>query len=266
MSCTPHYCSQEFPKYYEDSWLTKVPDKLISELSIPGTHDSGCRNHLAFCQTQSYSITTQLKGGIRFLDIRCRHIKNVFAIHHGLVYCGLMFGDVLNECKNFLDENPGEAIIMRVQEEYNEKECTRSFQETFRYYYTAYEDYISLTSDIPMLNQIRKKIWIMPNFSYDQGFYWSRANIQDNYKLESESDIEKKVEEIKNQIEKSKTGSSNTLYINFCSGVGYLHWPYSIAEKTNKVPMDLSGRMGIVPMDFPGEDAIQHIIKQNFNF
>ena len=265
MSCFPHYCTQEYPKCYSDAWVSKLPDRPISEFTFPGTHDSGCRNNLAFCQTQSYSIAIQLSDGIRFLDIRCRHINDVFAIHHGIVYCGITFGDVLNDCVKFFNENPGETIIMRVQEEYEEKNCSRSFQETFKSYYYAYEEYISLTEYIPNLKEIRKKIWIMPNFSFDLGYKWTKADIQDEYQIETNKELDKKVDLIKNHILKANTGTLNTLFINFCSGVGYIHWPYSIAKVTNKIPMDYKGKMGIVIMDFPGEEAVQHLIKQNFN-
>ncbi len=264
MTCLPHYCTREFPKANAGPWLSQVADKPISEITFPGTHDSGCRNDIAFCQTHTYSIYTQLMDGVRFLDIRCRHIHDTFAIHHGLVYCGIVFGDVLNDCVKFLNENPSEAILMRVQEEYKEEQCTRSFQDTFRMYYAAFEGYFSLTSYIPNLKEIRRKIWIMPNFDFDQGYGWNRATIQDNYVVENGADLQKKVDLVKTQCERAINGDSGELFINFCSGVGYICWPYHVAKETNKLPMSYSGRMGIVVMDFPGEDAVMHLIKQNY--
>ena len=96
MTCQPHYCTQDHPKYESVAWMKEVSNRKVSELTIPGTHDTCCTKKLDFCQTQTYSLTCQLRDGIRFFDIRCRHIENVFAIHHGLVYCGIMFGEVLN--------------------------------------------------------------------------------------------------------------------------------------------------------------------------
>lgn len=58
------------------NWLSTVPDaKLISLLSIPGTHDSGtysCKWYQAcdVSQCQAWSTFWQLKAGIRFLDLR----------------------------------------------------------------------------------------------------------------------------------------------------------------------------------------------------
>src|SRR5689334_23075731 len=99
-----------------EPWIQKISDdKLISEMTIPGTHDTCCNIIYPFCQTQSMDLHTQLRAGIRFLDIRCRHLNNLFAIHHGLIFCNMTFGEVLKDCEKFLLNNPNEFIVMRVQ-------------------------------------------------------------------------------------------------------------------------------------------------------
>jgi hypothetical protein len=40
--------------------------------------------------------------------------------------------------------------------------------------------------------------------------------------------------------------------------------PYTAATKLNPLVMRYHGRMGIVNMDYPGEDLIKHLINQNF--
>src|SRR5687767_7668450 len=72
-----------------NNWLTPLDGNLpLSQFSIPGTHDSGALvepvSGTAKCQ--NLSIADQLNAGVRFLDIRCRHINDAFAIHHGAVY------------------------------------------------------------------------------------------------------------------------------------------------------------------------------------
>ena len=69
-------------------WMGAVSGKKrVSELSIPGTHDSGAL-HEPFPGTtkcQTLGIAQQLAIGVRFLDIRCRSVHNAFAIYHGPV-------------------------------------------------------------------------------------------------------------------------------------------------------------------------------------
>ena len=78
--------------------------------------------------TQALSIIEQLEAGIRFLDIRCRHIDNKFAIHHGKIFLGFFFGDVLNWVQTFLANYQTETVFMRIKPEHTEGEgVTRSF-------------------------------------------------------------------------------------------------------------------------------------------
>src|SRR5207302_1134087 len=98
---------------------------------IPGTHDTMAFYGGDAAQTQTMSLANQLESGVRVLDIRCRHIADVFAIHHGVVFQKVFFGDVLNDVIAFLKKNPSETVLMRVKEEYEPAENTRTFEETF---------------------------------------------------------------------------------------------------------------------------------------
>ena len=40
--------------------------------------------------------------------------------------------------------------------------------------------------------------------------------------------------------------------------------PYTAAKQCNQIPMRYTGRLGVVLADYPGEDLIDHLIKQNF--
>lgn len=108
-------------------------EKFLHELSIPGTHDTGALIETVprTAKCQNLTIEEQLQAGVRFLDIRCRHIGDAFVIHHGPVYQELNFTDVLQSVANFLQANPSETVIMSVKEEYTPEGNTRSFAETF---------------------------------------------------------------------------------------------------------------------------------------
>ena len=71
--------------YKVDPWMSKVNDsKLITEMSIPGTHDSGA-THSFFDvagKCQDLSIKSQLKIGVRFFDIRLQQVNNKLNVVH----------------------------------------------------------------------------------------------------------------------------------------------------------------------------------------
>jgi len=99
--------------------MSALPDSmLISELSIPGTHDSGCEdNHSAadagFAECQDADIIDQLRAGVRFLDLRVDATNDRWEIYHA----GYQFRDfktVLDEIDSFLAENERETVLCRI--------------------------------------------------------------------------------------------------------------------------------------------------------
>ncbi|XP_057322508.1 1-phosphatidylinositol phosphodiesterase-like [Microplitis mediator] len=84
-----------------------------------GTHNSVTyKTFILAAQTQQLNITEQLKAGVRVFDLRVRSIENVFAMHHNLVYLGMMFGDIVNQVIEYLREYPFKFVIMFMQKEY----------------------------------------------------------------------------------------------------------------------------------------------------
>ena len=141
-------------------------DPRLSELSIPGTHDAGARYERLHgtIQCQTLTIPEQLRAGVRFLDIRCRHVKNTFLIYHGPVYQRLTFDEVQNGCSAFLRENPTECIIMSVKEEYRFSANTRAFEDTFDAFVAKEPALWLLTENIPALSQAKGKIVLFRRF------------------------------------------------------------------------------------------------------
>ena len=136
--------------------MRDIPDdKLLSELSIPGTHNSyalhGGLDVLGlYSVCQSWTGREQLENGIRFFDLRLRPIidkdgSSLMAIHHGIVFQEKYFEDVLNDLKNFLANNPSETILVRYRDETDggtnehlKPDCDCVFGEAFG---TALESY-----------------------------------------------------------------------------------------------------------------------------
>ena len=71
------------------TWLKDIDDnKKISQLSIPGTHNSAaCHVALPSVQCQGATVTEQLEHGVRFLDVRVgklflgNDVKDLQVIH-----------------------------------------------------------------------------------------------------------------------------------------------------------------------------------------
>ena len=69
-------------------WMKNLPDNIyISQLSIPGTHDSGTGNGVAlaaFSQCQDIPVSQQWAAGIRAFDLRPKVKGSYINILHGI--------------------------------------------------------------------------------------------------------------------------------------------------------------------------------------
>jgi 1-phosphatidylinositol phosphodiesterase len=210
-------------------------DTSLSELSIPGTHDAGARHERWYgtIKCQTLTIPEQLQAGVRFLDIRCRHVKNTFLIYHGPVYQRLSFNGVLDACGAFLRENPTECVIMSVKEENTPSADTRSFEDTFDACVAGNPVPWWLADNIPTLSQVRGKVVLFRRFKAravpkgidasawpdDSSFTISnpaaRLRVQDCYKVR---DNRLKWKAIQALYEEAASGDRDCLYVNFASG------------------------------------------------
>jgi Ricin-type beta-trefoil lectin domain/Phosphatidylinositol-specific phospholipase C, X domain len=257
-------------------WMTPLNGSLpLSQFSIPGTHDSGARFEPSFpagtAKCQNLTIAEQLAAGVRFLDIRCRHLDNAFTIHHGPIYQNINFADVLNATLSFLDANPGETVIMSVKEEYDASGNSRSFEATFDTYVAQTPSRWWLGANVPTLSAARGKIVLFrrfgasglpkgidaSNFPDNTTFSTGGAlRVQDRYVV---PDNDAKWNSILAILNEARHGGPNTLYVNFSSGYksGTFGIP-SIPTVSNNINPRLttfftnnpSGRFGAVLMDF----------------
>jgi 1-phosphatidylinositol phosphodiesterase len=110
------------------NWMSALPDtEKLSQMSIPGTHDSMTYTWIAkitpLVSAQDLPLMDQLNDGIRFLDIRLGELAVPFVgvgltsdlecVHTLPLF--MTFSQVLTTCKDFLDTHPRETIIMAVQ-------------------------------------------------------------------------------------------------------------------------------------------------------
>lgn len=275
------------------NWMGALDDDVsLSELSIPGTHDSGAMyDHVLLSGTakcQDLTIGEQLQAGTRFLDIRCRHYYDAFTIHHGVVYQNMNFDDVINYCNDFLSNHPTETIIMCVKEEYDADGNSQTFEETFDSYVDKNPDLWYLSSTIPQLGDVRGKIVLFRRFSasttpkglnataWQDNTTFSISNgdanmkVQDVYQV---SDNDDKWTAISDLLSEAASGNSSTLYVNFTSGYypGIFGIPSipTVSDDINPLitsyfTSNTSGRYGIIPMDFSASGRNSLIIDANF--
>lgn len=137
------------PQYPLERWMSKLkPHTRIRSLVLPGTHDSNTNDllkpwyALPFAITQKLTLTEQLKRGVRYLDIRftgankiktklfekdvnlenpnwhkiCQQANETILTGHGITSGKPLF-PVLKEVANFVQLNPTEFVIVKMQQE-----------------------------------------------------------------------------------------------------------------------------------------------------
>ncbi|MFB6435233.1 phosphatidylinositol-specific phospholipase C domain-containing protein [Streptomyces sp. NPDC056411] len=252
-------------------WMTALGDGTpVQRLTIPGTHDSGARIGGPWVACQNTAIDAQLAAGIRFLDVRCRAVDGVFAIHHGAFYQELMFGDVLNACRAFLRAHPSETVLMRVKQEYSEV-SSEEFRRIFTRYLDdkGYRSLFRLDGGLPTLGQARGRVVLLADSDGLGGVRYGDPqlfDIQDDYMAEPFG----KWPKVEAQFRKA-VAQPGKLFVNYVSTAALLP-PRSTADRLNpQVKNLLTGSegsswtgLGIVPMDFPQEFGLaEALIRHN---
>jgi 1-phosphatidylinositol phosphodiesterase len=262
--------------------MTLDEQAALSALTIPGTHDTCARygGDLAECQT--LSVTDQLNIGIRALDIRCRHYKDQFPIHHEIIYQHIDFGQVQQECIAFLQANPSETIVMHIKKEYDDADNKKTFEQVFDGYLADTQQFWYLGNAIPALGKVRGKIVLLRRFDLDnpQTVKGINANpwvdnasftidnlgvqldIQDQYNVPTIFNIGHKWDLVRAFLTTAAAAQPSILFINFTSGASGGAYPNAIAkgfagcDGINKwlladmTPLPVE-RYGIVYLNFP---------------
>ncbi|WP_241018432.1 phosphatidylinositol-specific phospholipase C [Paraburkholderia sp. Tr-20389] len=230
-------------------WMSTLDSNaLLSTLTLPGSHDT-CAYTVddRLARTQRASLDEQLHNGVRVLDIRCRHERDTFAIHHGGIALGLAFDAVLETCSRFLDHHPGECIVMSVKDEWAPDACSRTFSQTFEWYVARYAGVRwHLGNEIPTVGAARGTIVLLRRFAsarplgidltawpdnatfeLDEGP--ARFSIQDEFRVPVAASIDFKWRAIEAQLDVASAGMRERWRINFCSGTGMAAPPVVVA-------------------------------------
>ena len=222
------YCSRAC---YRRNWMINVPDNAtLSQLTIPGTHDSYAYEPTAipFVQTQEWNVTQQLERGIRYLDIRIG--SDDLGIYHGIVYLNAQWSDVVHELRSFLAQYPSEVILLRIKNEQFFNSITIPFDDSL------------FIREEGTVGAMRGRILLVKH-----------KNVLDNH-IVTWVGLEEKIRDCLRHLR-----GGNITY--FSGSVGML--PRTVAEAANGALLVLDerlGALGVVVMDFPTVELLDKLL------
>ena len=105
-----------------DNWMSRLADNtLLTQLSIPGSHDAATGNGFAtewaeygrvFGQTQECSIAGQWSAGVRAFDLRPALIDNHLHIFHGRLKTNAGCEETIQQIIDSVRVNPDEFAVV----------------------------------------------------------------------------------------------------------------------------------------------------------
>ena len=98
-------------------WMGMIDDDaLVTEIVMPGSHDSGTYGMLFLGETQSLSFGDQMRSEARYFDVRIRRTgEGELRFYHSILTSENGYGDFLSDAVRFLEENPTEFLILDYQ-------------------------------------------------------------------------------------------------------------------------------------------------------
>lgn len=287
-----------------EKWMSYLSDDLsLSEINIPGTHNSCASKISLFARCQSLSIMDQLNSGVRYLDVRCRHLNDEFCLHHGSFKIDLDFDEeVLGVCIKFLNSHPTETIVMLVSSEHVPKNNKCQFDDIFFSYISKFKNYWYLNETVPLLKNARGKIVLLRRFASCKRPFgidmsgWCGADIKNLIHIQNHPDFKFIIQDDYNSSagnkwssmsdlfvyiqkqakrENSDKANSNVWYINYGSSQNWPAQPpvyiaYKIKNNLLAFLKDLQMNQGInyclgtIIVDYAEEPVIEQIFLLNF--
>lgn len=148
--------------------------------NLVGTHDCATK-YVMFSRAtkcQNMTIAEQLESGVRVLDIRVAPLFGKLALVHAvaLIFKNkskrlLWLDDVLNDCYDFLNNNPREVIVFQFKSDFFdsellEKKCAKIF---YNKYIKGNENRWFLENRVPTLDEARGKLVLLRRCTAHKG-------------------------------------------------------------------------------------------------
>lgn len=241
-------------------WMAEIEDDVsLSEISIPGTHDT-CTQYVSLgyiFQCQDTGIVQQLENGYRYMDMRIvigeKDGEEALVMKHNFASCKtgkspfaskLYFQDVAKDVVTFLEQHPTETVILCMKAE-NGEDSVKTVQKLLYEIIEEKSDYWYLENRIPTMSEVRGKIVLATRFEdalelgeerrglcfawEDQGekevvdipYVQSQINQEERLWVQDRYnyDTEDKIEAVVDNLENCQT-SEDTFLLNFASTSG----------------------------------------------
>ena len=281
--------------YNGNDFLAKIDDKTpLSQIALPGTHDSGATRDFfipATARCQWMTIAEQLDAGVRYMDIRLKRVNGNLDIYHGPAYQGLSFEDVLDQVFDFFTQNPSETLIMCIKEEGDPKGENAELCDMIKAVIDKNANKWFTENRIPTLGEARGKIVLMRRYwaptdsataiGFDASSGWAdnttftlksgnyKLACQDHYQLDNHQD---KWKSVCNFFDVMQSAQADTYYLNNTSG--YIPGIFDIPN-LNKVCKPINQQLlahlkntkdikGIIACDHITREIAKEIVGLNF--
>lgn len=111
------------PDVYLTEWMSYIYDDApVTDIAIPGSHDSGCIEMPYYGATQDLTFAEQLDRGVRYFDIRVNDDGGDLVIFHSIVN-GVSYESVLKDIDEFMDAHPSEFLVLDFSHFKNDSEA-----------------------------------------------------------------------------------------------------------------------------------------------
>ncbi|XP_062321432.1 1-phosphatidylinositol phosphodiesterase-like [Osmerus eperlanus] len=263
----------QLPDSYNIGWMGAIEDDtFVSNITIPGTHDTMALYGGPLAECQAWNLNDQLRAGIRYLDLRIFALENKLYVMHGVVYQHTSFIDVFDTIRAFLSEFPSEMVLVRVKPDLFDKDNVEKMVEKM----VSNDKDVWVRSVMPTMGMARGKIVFVQKSSFKLGVPLLETDTKGDYEVTHIADKENTIDKCLTQA--AEDTGRDKIVLSYSSGTGVgTFWgmfltPKKVSEKIDpwldqylrRFFNDHPGScLGVIAMDFPGIDLIQEVIKFN---
>jgi 1-phosphatidylinositol phosphodiesterase len=275
-------------------WMRGLPDgRYLTQLAIPGTHDSGaCEySYTPMTRAQNLSIPNQLAAGVRALDIRCAAtwgsvFSSTYNVFHGPIDQGISIETVMTNVADFLNAHTDEVVLLFLKQEGGRNDISADINEIVN---DTLGDKLyqrdGNSQRWPTLGECRGRALVLSRLQNPSATHFSTVGwpdnptsadvastahygvkIQDLYKSPEVKDKKKAVSNflLDARVAAQRANNQTQLFLNFTSFV-WKPWEPVWSGSTHMTPYLLTrtSGAGVICVDAVTEELASHIISMN---